>query len=186
MKMTKRVVSVILAVAALGVFCGTSEARPKKAPVAAAVPTGGGDWSLAEKEFWSKLQEEMDFNMARANTKCGTKIAGTFDKESFRGHFDPANGSYGLDSYARAHCGAGPGALEEICTTVNDNEERAKMARDAVKAKVTTYECKWGGKGKQAMGLASGKLSVTIDTISGDDNAASLQTKLVTYTKSKL
>lgn len=186
MKMQKRVFGVVLALASLCVFCTTSEAKPKGAPKAAAAPVAnGGDWSLAEKEYWSKLQEEMDANMARANSKCGTKITGTFDKESFRGHFDSANGSYGLNSYARAHCGAGPGALEDVCITVNGNEERAKMARDAVKAKITTYECRWGGKGKQAMSLSGGKLAVTID-IDGDDNAASLQSKLVTFTKDKL
>lgn len=192
--MQKSVISV-LAVASLVVFCSSSEAKPRKAkapvaaasaaPAAPAPVANGGDWSLAEKEYWSKLQEEMDANMARANTKCGTSIKGTFDKESFRGQFKSENGSYGIDSYTRAHCGAAPSALEDICTTVNGNEERAKMAKDAVKSKITTYECKFGGKGKQSMNLAGGKLAVSIDP-NGDDNASSLQSKLVTYTKDKL
>lgn len=185
--MQKRVISVVVALAGLCVFCTPSEARPKKAKGAATTTTeatpNGGDWSLAEKEYWSKLQEELDGEMKRANSQCGTNIKGTFDKESFRGHFTDEDG-YGLSAYARAHCGAAPAALEDVCTVVNDNQERAKQARDAVKAKITSYECKWGGKDKGSMNLASGKLSVAIDV--DTDNASGLQSKLVTYMKDKL
>lgn len=186
------VVGAFSAIAVFALCCpSTSEAKPKRKKVAAAsapsseaTPTGG-DWSLQEKEYWSKLQEELDGYMARANKQCGTSIKATFDKESFRGHFTEG-GSYGISSYARSWCAAGPGALEEICTTVNNDEAHAKAARDAVKAKITTVECKWGGKGKQAIDLSNKTLRTTIDMDSDTDNAASYQTKVVAYAKSKL
>jgi hypothetical protein len=166
------------------VFACSATAKPKtkagggsgsgSPPPAAA----DGDWSLQDKQYWQKLQEEMDEAVKKVNTACGgTHIKGGFDKESFRGRLTEG-GSYGMNMYARAHCLAAPSALQDICTN-------SDMGKSAVGQKVTTYECKWGGKGKQAMHFASGRLVTTID-IDGEDNAASFTTKVEDYMKSKL
>lgn len=194
----RKVMIGVVTVMGLALLCSSTEAKPIKkiakpasssqpAPSAsssAAPAPAEGDWSLAEKQMWIAAQEEIDFWVKRANDKCGTKIVARFDKESFRGKLDPANGSTGLPSYAGAHCSAAPAALDDICTVVNDNEASAKMARDAVKAKISVIECRWGGKGKGNMSLADKKLVETIDV--DTDNAAGYQDRLKTYIKSKI
>ncbi len=195
----RKVMVGMFTVMGLALLCSSTEAKPTKkiakpasssqpAPPSSSTPTpppaAEGEWSLAEKQMWIAAQEELDSWMKRANDKCGTKIVGRFDKESFRGLLDPKNGSTGLPGYAGAHCSAGPGALDEICTVVNDNEASAKMARDAVKAKISVIECRWGGKGKSAMSLSDKKLTETIDV--DTDNAAGFQDRLKTFIKSKI
>ena len=203
----RKVLASVLAVVGLVLLSSSTEAKPKikrasaapAAPAAsgssaapappAATPTDTakpeGEWSLQDTKYWANLQEEMDANIKRANTQCGgTVIKGTFDKESFRGHLTEG-GSYGMNSYARAHCAAGPSAIENICTLVNDDVAMQKASRAAVKAKVVTIECRWGGKGKQAITFANKKLTTTID-IDGDDNAASLTTKVTDFMQQKL
>jgi hypothetical protein len=165
----------------------TASAPPPSSPPPTASGGGsGGTWSLAEKEYWSKVQEEYDGYVKHANDRCGSKIAGTFNKETFRGQFSDDNGSFGLSGYARAHCEAGPSAIDDICMTVNGNEDRANMAKSAVQSKISGVECKWGGKGKQSIDLVGKKLVVTIDPDGGGDNASSLQDKVKLYLKSKL
>ncbi len=68
---------------------------------------------------------------------------------------------------------------------VNGDEATAKMTRVVIIAKVSHVECKWGGKGKQAISFANKKLVTTID-MDGDDNAASLTTKVTAFMKQKL
>src|SRR5262249_32779147 len=113
----------------------------------------------------------------KVNTHCETKITGSFDKESFRGQFTEG-GSFGISMYARAHCQAAPSAIDDICLN-------SGMGKDAIRTKLSNIECKWGGKGKQAMSFANKKLSTTIDP-DGSDNAASLTTKVEDFMKSKL
>jgi hypothetical protein len=161
-----------------------ASAKPASDSAGSASSSGAGEWSLAEKEYWSKLQEELDGSVKAANNRCGSKMVAAFDKESFRGQFNENNGSYGLSSYARSHCEAAASAIDDICMTVNGNEERANMAKSAVQSKVAVVECRWGGKGKQAINLSGKKLTVTIDPDS--DSASSLQDKVKSYMKSKL
>jgi hypothetical protein len=163
------------------VFSCSATAKPKAKPGSGSPPPAAaeGDWSLQDKQYWQKLQEEMDGAVKTANTACGgSHIKGGFQKESFRGRLTEG-GSYGMNPYARSHCGAAPSAIEDLCLNGGD------MGKKAVAQKVTSYECRWGGKGKQAMQFANGKLVVTIDT-DGEDNAASLTTKVEDYMKSKL
>jgi hypothetical protein len=170
----------VVAITVAGVvFACTATAKPKAKPSTGSPPaTADGDWSLQDKQYWQKLQEEMDDAFKTANNSCGgTHIKGGYDKESFRGRLTEG-GSYGMNSYARAHCAAAPSALQDLCTN-------SEMAKKAIAQKVTAYECKWGGKGKQSLQFANGKLTVMIDP-DGDDNASSLTTKVGDYMKSKL
>jgi hypothetical protein len=183
----------VMGIALVGATTADAKPKPRVKPAASAKPASdtassspAGEWSLAEKEYWSKLQEELDGHVKLANNRCGAKIAGTFDKESFRGQFNENNGSFGLSGYARAHCEAAAGAIDEICMTTNGNEERANMAKSAVQSKVSVVECRWGGKGKQAMSFSGKKLTVTIDPDGGGDNASSLQDKVKSYMMTKL
>lgn len=207
----RKVLVGVFAVAGLALVCSTTEAKPKRRTASAsttsgsgsgstavaasaqpapgvapstATPTADGDWSIADTKYWANLQEEMDGYIKRTNASCGTNITGTFDRESFRGHLTEG-GSYGLSGYARAHCSAGPSAMEDICLTVNNDEATAKKVRAVVKAKLTNIECRWGGKGKQAIAYSNKKLTTTID-IDGDDNASSLTTKVTEFMKQKL
>lgn len=188
----RKVLVGVFAVAGLALVCSSTEAKPKNktasasaapAPSPPATPTTAGEWSLQDSKYWVNLQEEMDGFIKRANDQCGgAKITGSFDKESFRGHLTEG-GSYGLSGYARAHCSAGPSAIETICTVVNYDEASAKKAREVVKAKVTNIECRWGGKGKQAITFANKKLTTTIDI---EDNGASYTIKVTDFMKQKL
>lgn len=179
--------------AGLTLFCATTDAeaakkKKKKAPVATAeAPPASaaaeGDWSLQEKQYWVALQEEMDARIKRINDLCGSKITGSFDKESFRGHLTEG-GTYGLSGYARSHCATGPGAIEDICLVTNDDEASAKVARAAVSSKLTNIECKWGGKGKEAITFAAKKLTTTIDHESS--SASTFGDKVKTTMKQRL
>lgn len=104
----RKVLVGVITVASLALFCSTTEAAKKKSkgrvaspatsasPAApAAPPAAEGEWTLGEKQYWVKLQEEMDGYIKRANDRCGSKITGGFDEESFRGQLTEG-GSYGL------------------------------------------------------------------------------------------
>ncbi|MDB5217923.1 MAG: hypothetical protein JWO86_5850 [Myxococcaceae bacterium] len=185
----------------VALVCSTTEAKPKRkiVPAGSAAPASPsasaqapsapasapeGEWSIGDTKYWANLQEEMDGQIKRTNAACGTTIVGKFDKESFRGQLTEG-GSFGLSGYARSMCAAGPSAIEDMCLTVNGDEATAKKVRDVVKAKLTTIECRWGGKGKQAIGFANKKLVTTIE-IGGEDNGASYTTKVGDFMKQKM
>jgi hypothetical protein len=172
----RRVILAVAAAAVVGLLGSTTEAKPKAKKPSATAPASEGTWSLQEKEYWAKLQEEADGQAKRASEKCGVKLTATFAKESFRGHLTEG-GSFGLSTYARSHCEAGMYVLEDIC---NNSE----LAKAAVKEKITTVECRWGGKGHAAVDLSSKKLVTTIDM--DTDNASGYTEKVREFVKKKL
>ncbi len=177
----RNVLTGVVILAGLTLLCASTDAeaakKKKKAAVAAVAAVAAGaagaagassespaaEWSLQDKQYWVALQAELDHRIMRLNEMCGTKITGSFDKESFRGRLTEG-GTYGLSGYARSHCAAGPEAIEDICRVSNDDEASAKVARAAVTSKLTNIECKWGGKGKEAITFAAKKLTTTIDS----------------------
>lgn len=193
----------VVTVLGIGLVCATTDARPKarakKVPAGASSSSSSGSgsatpapvpspvaasWSLEEQEQWDLLQAEMDDAVKKLNARCGSKVVGRFDRESFRGHLSSDNGRYGLDTYARAHCLAAATGVENICMVVNEDTAGAKRASSAVTSKVATVECKWGGKGAGGMAFSDKKLTLSIDT--DGDNASGVEGKVTGFVKKKL
>lgn len=112
----------------------TPAIRREAAPADARIPPG--NWTLQEKEYWIKLQDELDEYVARANAACGSNIRGRFVHDSFRGQFT-AGGGFGLGLDTRAMCGAMAGALVEVCNG-------GATAKQAVAAEVHQIVCEYG------------------------------------------
>jgi hypothetical protein len=109
----------------------TSEAVPMADP---RIPPG--KWTLEEKQYWIKLQDELDEYVARANEACGAKLTGRFVHESFRGRMT-AGGYYGLDLDTRALCGQLASSLVEVCNG-------GPTAKEAVATQLRKLECEYG------------------------------------------
>jgi len=110
-----------------GFTAGAGPADPRIPP---------GNWTLQEKEYWIKLQDELDAYVEKTNEACGSKIKATFVHESFRGQMT-AGGYYGLPLDMRAMCGAMANSLIEVC---NGGE----TAKAAVASKLHQLECEFG------------------------------------------
>jgi hypothetical protein len=95
-----------------------------------------GKWTLQEKEYWIKLQQELDDYVAKTNEQCGSKITAAFVHESFRGRMT-AGGGFGLDLDTRAMCGAMANSLIEVC---NGSE----TAKRAVASQIRQLVCEFG------------------------------------------
>jgi hypothetical protein len=105
-------------------------------PTGAATDPDMSTWTLEERQFWAKLQEEMDEFAKKANAHCGSQITAGYRKEAFRGKLT-AGGNYGLPSDIRSRCTAALSAILNVC---GDGE----MAKQAVSAKINRVECDWG------------------------------------------
>lgn len=97
---------------------------------------GGGGWTLEERQYWTKLQEELDDWAKQTDAHCGSRITASYVKETFRGRFT-AGGNYGLDSYTRGLCGAMLKSMLELCGYGAD-------AKQAVASQVHAVECEFG------------------------------------------
>ena len=120
---------------------------------AAPAEPGPESWTLAEKQYWAKLQEEMDWFAKRANDHCGnSQITATYAHESFRGMLT-AGGNYGLPQYTRLVCTTALSAITEVCTD-------GPAAKQAVASKVTHVVCEWG---PTSYALKGGVFHVRVD-----------------------
>jgi hypothetical protein len=139
-----------------------------------------GKWSLAEREQWAKLRDELLVYLKDANEHCGgTKIEVDFDYESFRGKFKD-NESYGLDAYGRAHAAATLMAVDNICK-IGDREKKA------VAAGVKKVKIAHGKKGKDAKSTISYANKTLLPVIEPAGSAAGTwQDELEKWIKTKL
>lgn len=114
-------------------------------------------WTLQERQYWQKLQEEMTEYARKANDHCRTNITASYAQETFRGQLT-AGGNYGLPQYTRSVCTAALSALVDVCTNGN-------AAKDAVRAGVRHVVCAYG---PTTYALQGGVFNVTIDA--SDEN----------------
>jgi hypothetical protein len=116
-------------------------------PAYGAGPQGGGPtegptdpdmstWTLEERQYWAKLQEEMDEFAKKANNHCHSQITAGYRKEAFRGKLT-AGGNYGMPQDIRSRCTAALSAILNVCL---DGE----MAKQAIASKINRVECDWG------------------------------------------
>jgi hypothetical protein len=47
-----------------------------------------GQWSLAQREYWNALNEELQGYVRSMNSTCGSQITAAYDYESWRAHMD--------------------------------------------------------------------------------------------------
>jgi hypothetical protein len=146
-----------------------AEPAPAGAP-AADVP---GNWSLQERQYWQKLQEEIDSAVAQLNERCGAQISATYVHESFRGRMTEG-GSYGLDGYTRATCDAPIEAMFSMCTN-------SEMAKQAIQQTVRRLECDWGAT---HYALSDGTIRFRFNT--DEQNAASYQDQFESWLEQNL
>jgi hypothetical protein len=114
------------------------------------------DMTLRQKEFAKKQDESFKKEVDLANEKCGTKIEGKIDWESFKGEIDKSldgkhERSYSFSSY----CDAPVGAMFSMC----DSED----AKAAIKKRIKSYTCKFGGKDKRKIELKGSSLTMWVD-----------------------
>jgi hypothetical protein len=112
---------------------------------------------------------------------CGTSIVVAFAFDTFKGHFDAAS-RYGLDGYGRAHAKAPVDAVSDICNG-------GAMQKDAVKAKITRIEIRWGGTGNSSFDLNGKTVVATISPHQpgeSGDNAATYRDNVVAGLKQQL
>ena len=149
---------------------------PTPEPPPGKVEPTTGQWSLQEKEYWAKVQEEMQQWVDSVSQGCSSKIDGAFAAPTFKGKFT-AGGSYGLTGYARANCQAPFSAVRDLCVT-------GEMQRKAIVGGVKKIVCTHGAPNKSAVDLTAGTLNVTIDPET--KSAATLQSEITDYLKKKL
>ena len=131
---------------------GTLEPEPEAVPMAdPRIPPG--TWTLEEKQYWIKLQDEFDAYVAKTNEQCGAKITARFVHESFRGQLKPGT-SFGLDLDTRAMCGAMANSLIEVCNG-------GATAKDAVATQIRQLECAFG---PARYAIKNGVFHATINT----------------------
>jgi hypothetical protein len=161
---------------------GGGSSGPSSSGGSVAVASGGGaaqagppgNWSMAEREYWSHLQEELDGYATTTNGNCGTTITATFVHETFRGRMTEG-GSYGLDGYTRSTCAAPVTALSNIC-------QRGAMQQQSVQNRIRRVECAWGPT-NYALD-ANGTMRVSINT--DDNNASGYETEMETWLGTQL
>jgi hypothetical protein len=161
---------------------GPLEAKPfgHEAPV----PTGDtwdppGKWSLAERQAWSLLREEMMLSLSSANIRCNTNIVADFDYESFRGKFKKDE-RYGLDPYGRAHIAVPLNAVENICKI---GEREQKAVGKGLRRVLFVHGSK-GGDAKSTIALRGGMLTPVIEP--AGEAAGSWQDVIEAYIKANL
>jgi hypothetical protein len=110
--------------------------QPGGGPTAAPTDTDMSTWSLEERQYWVKLQEEMDEFAKKTNAHCHSQLTAGYRKEAFRGKLT-AGGNYGLPQDIRVRCTAALSAILAVC---GDGEQ----AKQAVASKINRVECDWG------------------------------------------
>jgi hypothetical protein len=92
----------------------------------AATPPAGDGQTIAQKEGWANYAKELQRQLAKVNTACGTKISGSYDKSTYT-DFDP------MQDRTQSACEHAVGALSSICATDAGKQGVAKLTRTVCK-----------------------------------------------------
>jgi hypothetical protein len=112
--------------------------------------------SERQKEFAKAQDEYFKREVDSADAKCETKLDAKIDWESFKGEVDRRlDGKEGSHSFY-GYCAEPVGTLYSMC----GGSERSKAA---IKKKIKSYTCKFGGKGKRKAVLKGGALTYWVD-----------------------
>jgi hypothetical protein len=114
------------------------------------------DMSLRQKEFAKKQDEYFKKEVDLANEKCGIKLNAKIDWESFKGEVDKQlDGKDGYNYSFSGYCDAPVGSMFGIC----DSED----GKAAIKKRIKSYTCKYGGEGKRKIELKGANLTMWVD-----------------------
>ena len=159
----------------IGTTASGGTAEPSSAAEPPPVGEPSGNWTLAEREFWTKLQEELDEFTKRANEHCHSQITASYDQESYRGKLT-AGGSYGLPEFTRSVCTSGAiNAIRDVCLD-------GDSAKKAVAASIHHVTCHWG---KTGYVLGKGTFHATYNTADSDQLSYYLE-PMTAYLRSHL
>jgi hypothetical protein len=151
---------------------GTASEVPP--PGEGAEPAGGGNWTLAEREFWKQLQTELDEFTKRTNEHCHSQIGAAYSQETYRGKLTEG-GSYGMPQHMRAICTGAIRSVRDVCL---DGSE----AKQAVASSIRHVQC---ALGKTGYTLGKGTLYITYDP--NDSDQVSYYTEaIMAYLRSHL
>jgi hypothetical protein len=177
---TRSVVAMLAA--SLALTAGTSIVLHHGAVPAAAQPsaeagppdfTPAGRWSLQERQYWQRLQQELDRRTTALSERCGARITATYVHESFRERMTDG-GSFGLDAYTRATCDAPLDAMFTMCTN-------SELAKQAIQQTVRHVECEWG---QTRYSLGDGTIRFRFDT--AERNAAAYRDHVKSWIEQSL
>jgi hypothetical protein len=165
MKMQEIVSALVVGVVAtFGVVACGGPAEEAKAPEGARTTgseSGGaapvaGNWTLPERETWTGYQKEAKELADATNAKCGTKLTGAWNAESFRGHMPDQS------PWARRACQTAFDSLQEICG-------QGDMQKAAVQKKFNggSVECKFLATKGGGLEIAGNKLVLLMDAEGG-------------------
>lgn len=144
-------------------------------PAAAAPTQAPAEWTLKEREQWALMEKEIAQYVTLLNEKCETKIAVSFDKESFRGNFMEAGKTGLAASRWWQSANESVGTLRNLCIA-------NATSKAAVKTKVTKVVIQHAGAGRSHQ-MAGGTITAVVDTAA---NPREWQTKYQEFVKSKL
>jgi hypothetical protein len=114
------------------------------------------DMSLRQKEFAKKQDEYFKKEADLANEKCGTKIAAKIDWQSFKAEIDKSLDGKHESSYSfSGYCDSPMGTMFSMC----DSED----GKAAIKKRIKSYTCKFGGEGKRKIELKGSNLTMWVD-----------------------
>lgn len=112
------------------------------------------DYSLREKQYMKGEEKELAKAVTNTNTKCTMKLNAVIDWKSWRKEMNRI-----LDGEVRrsvySYCQLVPDNMWSMCSD--------KTAADAIRKKIKTFVCKFGGKGKRDIKLTGSTLSFWVD-----------------------
>jgi len=95
------------------------------------------EWTLEEREYWVKLQEELDAWVKKTMDHCpNATISAKYVQETYRGKLT-AGGNYGLDQMSRGRCQAAIASAMEVC--LNGDAGKKSVAKG-----LRAIECSFG------------------------------------------
>jgi hypothetical protein len=133
-----------------------AQTPPAPAPPAGPTAQVTGKWTLPERETWVAYQQDAKDWADETQKKCGMKLSGSWNAESFRGHMPDK------DRWSRQACGRAFETLQEICG-------QGDMQKKAVQARFSSgsVECKWSAKKGGGLELNGSKIVLLIDSEGG-------------------
>jgi hypothetical protein len=149
------------------------EESAANADVGGAGGTDDSSWTLAEREYWTQLQAELDDFARKANDHCHSQITASYVKESYRGRLS-AGGNYGMETYLRTVCTAALTSVRDVCL---DGES----AKAAVAQNIRHVTC---ALGPTSYALDDGNFAATYDA--ADPNLATYGNAMVAFLRGHL
>jgi hypothetical protein len=114
------------------------------------------DMSLRQKEFTKKQDEYFKKEVAPTDEKCGIKLNAKIDWQSFKAEIDKhLDGKDGHNYSFYGYCSSPPSAMFSLC----DSED----GKAAIKKRIKSYTCKFGGEGKRKIELKGSNLTMWVD-----------------------